>query len=327
MSGIFFETLGLPKPDYSLSTNTGSPIKLISQIMSQLDKILEKEKPNIVVVVGDVSSTLAAALAAHKKQIKVAHVESGLRSGDKSMPEEINRILTDNISDHLFVTEKSGLLNLKKENIESHKVFFVGNVMIDNLINMLPRIEQSKIGEKLNLNDKKYAIMTMHRPVNVDNENGLNFIVELVESLVKENIKIVFPIHPRTQNNLKKHQNILARLNRVENLIITEPMEYLDFIKLVKNAKLVITDSGGIQEEAAYLKIPTITLRESTERPSTVDCRANHICHPQSVETIMTIVRKKIKMNRERILDIPLNDGQASRRIIDIFKKTYEKNN
>ena len=319
MSGVFFKTLGLPEPDFSLSTDNASPIVMMSQIMTQLDKILDEVKPDLVLVVGDVNSTLAAALTANKKQIKVAHVESGLRSGDKSMPEEVNRILTDNISDFLFVTEKSGMLNLQKEGIDESKIFFTGNVMIDNLINMLPKIQASDIQEKLNLSGKKYVVMTMHRPVNVDNEKGLNSIIDIIETVAKEDIYVVFPIHPRTSNSLKKFKDISDKLNRIEKLIVAEPMEYLDFMKLLKDSKFVLTDSGGIQEEAAYLKIPTITLRKNTERPSTVECGANHICPPDDEINIDKLIQDILNIKNDNISDIPLNDGKASERIINVL--------
>ncbi len=321
MSGVFFETLGLPDPDYSLSLTVASPAGTIAQIMTQLEVIFEKEQPDLVLVVGDVNSTLAAALTANKKQIKIAHVESGLRSGDKAMPEEINRILTDNISEWLFVTEKSGVINLQKENIVSSNVFLAGNVMIDNLINMMPEIEASDIDKKLML-PEKYIVMTMHRPANVDTESGLNSMIRIIESVAKENINIVFPIHPRTLNNLKKYPKAFEVLSGIKQITIVEPMEYIDFMKLIKNSTFVLTDSGGIQEEAAYLKVPTITLRESTERPSTVECGANHICPPQDEAHVMETIHKVLKMSRENISDIDLNDGKASDRIIDILLKT-----
>ena len=322
MSGVFFETLGLPDPDYSLSLDATTPSGTIAQIMSQLEVIFETEQPNLVLVVGDVNSTLAAALTANKKQIKVAHVESGLRSGDKTMPEEVNRILTDNISDWLFVTEKSGILNLQKENI-NNSTFLVGNVMIDNLINMLPQIESSDITERLGLSEK-YIVMTMHRPANVDTEEGLNSMIQIIESVADEDMNIVFPVHPRTLNNLKKYPEAFKTLNEIQKLTIVEPMEYIDFMKLVKGSVCVLTDSGGIQEEAAYLKIPTITLRESTERPSTVECGANHICPPQDETLVMETIKKVLKMKPGDISDIELNDGKTSDRIIEILLKSYK---
>lgn len=326
MSGTFFSSLGIPRPNYSLSIKNESSISVISQIMAQLEKIFRKEKPDLVLVVGDVNSTLAGAITANKMGLKVAHVESGLRSNDRSMPEEINRIIVDHISDFLFVSEKKGLENLNKEGVNSSRIFFTGNVMIDNLSQMLPGIEKSGIIKKLDLINKQYAVITMHRPVNVDSKKGLTRLVSLLKRIILEmNIAIVFPIHPRTIKSLQKN-NLLDNLKKTKKLLIVEPMDYPDFIKLIKESLFVMTDSGGIQEEASYLKIPTITLRTSTERPSTIECGANHLLSfedpTKTTKQIKQIIKKTKK---EEIGDIPLNDGKASERIVDLIIKNIAK--
>ena len=316
MSGTFFKSLGIPEQDYTLDTDKTSPSSTISSIMQGLGGILKKEKPDIVLVVGDVNSTLAAALAAHKEGVKVAHVEAGLRSRDRGMPEEINRILVDQISDMLFVTEESGIENLKNERVDDQRIHFVGNVMIDNLIHMLKAIDKSNIHKKIGLEKEKYAIMTMHRPANVDYKEKLLALLEIKKRVTRENgIKIVFPIHPRTQNNLDSH-GLMTELGNIKNVIITEPLDYLDFTKLAKESALIITDSGGIQEEAAYLKVPTITLRDSTERPSTIICGANTLHSIEDTEGLLTKVKLAINIDRSIIKDVELNDGQASERIV-----------
>ncbi|OHA94168.1 MAG: UDP-N-acetylglucosamine 2-epimerase [Candidatus Zambryskibacteria bacterium RIFCSPHIGHO2_12_FULL_38_34] len=321
MSGMFLRSLNVPNPNYVLNLDKKTPISSISSIISGLEKVFLKEKPDLVVVVGDVNSSLAAALAAHKANIRVAHVEAGLRSRDKSMPEEINRIVIDQISDILFVTEQSGINNLKKEGIDESKIFFTGNVMIDNLIFMMPQIDLSPIVEQTGLTDKSYIVVTMHRPINVDTKEKLLLIKEILEKVIKSTgLKIVFPMHPRTRNNFKYH-NFLEEVLALKGHILTEPMGYIDFVKLVKNSSLVLTDSGGIQEEAAFLKVPTITLRESTERPSTIESGANMLHPIGEIDNLMKKIKTSINTNRNLIKDIPLNDGKASQRIVDIILK------
>jgi UDP-N-acetylglucosamine 2-epimerase (non-hydrolysing) len=325
MSGVFLESLGIPKPNYTLDANNKSPISTISGIMSDLEPILHKEKPDLVLVVGDVNSTLAGALAANKAGIKVAHVESGLRSGDMNMPEEINRILVDNIADMLFATEKSAIENLKKESIEKSKIFFVGNVMIDNLINMLPKINKSNITKTLGLSRKQYILMTMHRPANVDSKEGLINLIKLIKNITQETgLKIIFPIHPRTLKNLENF-DLMTSIENIDNLKITEPMDYINFIKLIKDSFFVLTDSGGIQEETAYLKIPTITLRDSTERPSTIECGSNTLCPLSNIKYASNNIISIIKKNQKPIKNIPLNDGKTSKRIVDTIIKQIKK--
>jgi len=314
MSRIFFEELELPKPDFYLGIGGGSHTEQTARIMLEFEKVLLAEKPDLVIVVGDVNSTIACSLTAVKLGIKVAHVEAGLRSFDRSMPEEINRILTDSISDFLFVTEPSGLINLKNEGITENKIHFVGHVMIDSLIYFLKKAEKSSVLKELDLVKNNYILVTMHRPSNVDNENGLNDLIRLLKKL-SEKHKIVFPVHPRTRKNLEKYN---LNLNHNTNLKITEPIGYLDFIWLMNNASLILTDSGGIQEESTYLGIQCITLRKTTERPITVEVGTNHLLGDDFIKAekrAEEILNGNIKSGK-----IPdLWDGKSSERIVEIL--------
>jgi len=223
--------------------------------------------------VGDVNSTIACSLTAQKLGVPTAHIEAGLRSFDRHMPEEMNRILTDAVCDFLFVSEQSGLKNLKEEGIPHNRVFFVGNVMIDSLTYFIEEADSSNILEKLNVRPKQFVLITLHRPSNVDHQRNLSRLVYLLNN-ISDNRKVIFPIHPRSKKNLEKH-GLLQSLK--ENVLLTEPIGYIDFLKLIKNAELILTDSGGIQEESTYLKVQCITLRKSTERPVTVEIGTNHL--------------------------------------------------
>ena len=267
MADVFFEQFNLI-PDYFLNVGTGSPNFQIADIMLKLENLITtKFKPDLILVVGDVNSTLAGALTANKLHIKLAHIESGLRSFDTTMPEEHNRVLTDKICDLYFVTEPSGIENLRNENVPTEKIKFVGNTMIDTLVSFSEKIEKSDVLDKLNLVSKEFVLTTIHRPATVDFEDELKKLIQLFESITKK-YKIVFPIHPRTVNNLKKF-NLYDALIQNKNLIITEPLDYFAFQKLIKYSKFIITDSGGIQEESTFLQVPCLTLRNNTERPVT----------------------------------------------------------
>jgi UDP-N-acetylglucosamine 2-epimerase (non-hydrolysing) len=313
MSDIFFNDLELPKPDFYLGVGSGSHAEQTAGIMVKFEKVLEKEKPDLVIVVGDVNSTIACSLTAVKMGIKIAHIEAGLRSFDNNMPEEINRILTDRISDYLFVSENAGLINLKKEGADDKKIFFVGNTMIDSLMNYLPKARKSLIFEKLKLFEN-YILITLHRPSNVDSDI---FIGQLYNSLSKlsKHRKIVFPIHPRTRKNLELYNNTNELSERV---IFTEPIGYIDFLALTDKAELIITDSGGIQEESTFLGVQCITVRNNTERPSTVEIGTNQLIGTdmEKVESAaMEVLRGKKKSGR-----IPdLWDGNAAARIVEIL--------
>ena len=314
MSKVFFDELELPKPDFYLGVGSGSHAEQTAKVMIEFEKILLQEKPDLVIVVGDVNSTIACSLAAVKLHIKVAHVEAGLRSFDKEMPEEINRVLTDTISDFLFITEKSGIENLKKSGVSDEKVFFVGNCMIDSLIHYLPKVDASTITEDYKLTVNNYIVVTLHRPSNVDEEHSLREVIAMLNHL-SEKRKIVFPIHPRTRVNIKFF-GLESLLN--ENIILTDPIGYLDFISLVKNCELVITDSGGIQEESTYLGVQCLTLRDNTERPVTVEVGTNHLIGTDFKKA--EIAALEILTGKKKVGKIPeLWDGKAAERIVEIL--------
>lgn len=314
MSKVFFEDLELPEPDFYLGVGSGSHAEQTGKVMIEFEKILLKEKPDLVIVVGDVNSTIACSLTAAKLHIKVAHVEAGLRSFDRKMPEEINRLLTDSIADYLFVTEKSGMENLKKEGVDDSKVFFVGNVMIDSLAYYLEKSNGSRVIDTYDLEKENYVLFTLHRPSNVDTEDQLN---KLIESLNKigEQRKAIFPMHPRTRNNLDKF-GLEEKIH--SNITITDPIGYIDFISLIKNAELIVTDSGGIQEESTYLGVQCITLRDSTERPATVEVGTNQLLGTdlqKAVEAALNVLDGNKKEGK-----VPeLWDGSAAERIVDIL--------
>ncbi|MEJ2616765.1 MAG: UDP-N-acetylglucosamine 2-epimerase (non-hydrolyzing) [Ignavibacteriaceae bacterium] len=311
MSKIFFEDLEMPVPDFYLGVGSGSHAEQTAKVMIEFEKVLIKEKPDLVIVVGDVNSTVACSLVAAKLNIKVAHVEAGLRSFDRTMPEEINRLLTDAISDYLFVSEKSGLKNLANEGIKEDKVYFVGNVMIDSLMHYLAKAEKSPVLKDYSLSPSEYILVTLHRPSNVDSKDFLKDLMILFEKLAEKR-KIIFPVHPRTKKNLED-SGYIKNINK--NIILTEPIGYIDFLALTKNSGLIITDSGGIQEESTYLGIQCITVRNNTERPVTVEVGTNHLIGTDlnSVEECtLDILTGKIKEGK-----IPeMWDGKTSERIV-----------
>ncbi len=316
MSKVFFEDLELPQPDYYLGVGSGSHAEQTASVMVEFEKILIQEKPDVVLVVGDVNSTIACSLTAKKLHIKVVHVEAGLRSFDMEMPEELNRILTDRISDYLFVTEQSGLDNLKNEGVPDDKVFFVGNVMIDSLIHYIPKSDKSVIHSELGIRKGEYVLITLHRPSNVDTKESLEKLVNFLNKLAKER-KVVFPIHPRTKNNLSKF-NLLEALDN--QIILTDPIGYIDFQALTKNADLVVTDSGGIQEETTYLGVQCITLRTSTERPSTVDVGTNQLIG-LDLKKAETACLSVLNGNKKEGSIPELWDGSAAERITKILSE------
>jgi len=317
MSKVFFDELQMPKPDYYLGIGGGSHAVQTSRIMVEFEKILLEEKPDLVIVPGDVNSTIAASLVASKLHIPVAHVESGLRSFDRKMPEEVNRVLTDHISEYLFVTEKSGLSNLEDEGIDSRKVYFTGNVMIDSLVNFMPHIDKSEIVNELGIERGKYVLATFHRPSNVDEADSLSRLISAINEISKLRT-VVFPIHPRTRNNLKKY-GLYDKIG--DNIIVLEPIGYIDFLSLTKNAELVITDSGGIQEETTYLGVQCITVRDNTERPITSEIGTNHMIGTDFNKVI--IAAKDILSGNLKDGVVPdLWDGKASERITDIVYKS-----
>lgn len=313
MSDIFFEELGIPKPAFNLGVGSLPREEQIEKISAAFEPVLLELKPDIVVVVGDVNSTIACSQVAKKHGVKVAHVEAGLRSFDMTMPEELNRIATDKISDYLFVTEQSGMDNLKHEHTEGRAIF-VGNTMIDTLVKNLPKIQQTLSAQSLGLTERNYAICTFHRPSNVDTKESLTKIVDCLE-WVAGKLPVVLPIHPRTKSSAERFA-LLPRLQAISGLTLTDPLGYVPFMSLILTSRLVFTDSGGIQEEATYLKIPCITMRENTERPSTVTLGTNTLVG-SDIGALKANVTEILNNSYKSGTIPPLWDGLAAVRIIE----------
>lgn len=322
MSDLFFRQLNIPEPDVNLEVGSASHAVQTAEIMKAFEPVVLEHKPDVVLVVGDINSTIACGLVAVKLGIKLIHVEAGLRSGDRTMPEEINRILTDSISDILFCTEQSGIDNLAKEGISKNKIFHVGNVMIDTLLKNKNKSEGSNILSQLDLNSDGFAVLTLHRPSNVDDSIVFGRIIDSLE-LIQNDMPIIFPIHPRTCQNLKSF-GFDQRIKGMPNLQIVEPLGYLDFLKLMASARIVLTDSGGIQEETTILKIPCLTLRENTERPVTIEIGSNQIVGTQT-QDILDAYRKVTSGNWRTPKIPPLWDGKAAQRIVKIMLKTFNR--
>ncbi len=319
MTDVFFEQFNLI-PDYFLdiAKNTSANGQ-IADIMVKLENLINAVfRPDLLVVVGDVNSTLAAAVTANKMNVKIAHLESGLRSFDKTMPEEHNRIITDRISDFFFITEQSGWDNLKKEGVEEERMFFVGNTMIDTLIAFSDEIEKSPVLQEKQLNKDNYVLITMHRPATVDNKDGLLKLLELVRFISKTS-KIVFPIHPRTLKKIQEYK-LNDEYMQIANLIFVEPLDYFAFQKLIKYSHFVITDSGGVQEETTFVKKPCLTLRANTERPSTVEVGTNTLS-PFDLDIIKVHI-SNIQSGKYKEGSIPKYwDGKSTQRIVEIISK------
>lgn len=313
MSEVFFTQLGLDSPDFFLGVQPGTATRMTAFIMEAFEKVLEAERPDLVVVVGDVNSTLACALTSVRNGISVAHVEAGLRSRDRSMPEEINRILTDQISDLLFTTEASALENLIMEGIDASKIFFSGNCMIDSLIRCLPVAGPSFWESCKGQYGPEYALMTMHRPSNVDSRDGLQRMLELIRQVVQR-IPLVFPVHPRTKDRLQAF-GLWQDLLSIEKLIVTGPMSYLEFISCMRSCRVLLTDSGGVQEETTYLNIPCLTFRATTERPVTVSLGSNILIEDFDIQRAGTLVDEILNGNLKSGQIPPLWDGKTGERI------------
>jgi len=317
MSDVFFQQFGLV-PDYFLGIPQVSANTQMAEIMIRLEKILIEYKPDLVIVPGDVNSTLAASVTANKMNIKLAHLESGLRSCDRAMPEEHNRIVADHLADLLLVTEDSGLENLAKENIPTERILFVGNTMIDTMVYFEPQIQQTDIMNKLAVKKNEFVLMTMHRPATVDFKEGLSKLLELITHL-SEKYKIIFPVHPRTVKMMQQHglyNDYIAN----KRIILTDPMDYFAFHNLIANAKLIITDSGGIQEESTFRRIPCITLRNNTERPSTITIGTNTLL-PFDLDLILKTIGE-IESGTYKKGDIPpMWDGKSTERILEHLYK------
>jgi UDP-N-acetylglucosamine 2-epimerase (non-hydrolysing) len=312
MSRLFFEQLEIPRPDIDLGVGSGSHAVQTAEVMKRFELVVLEQRPDAVVVVGDVNSTIACAMTAVKLGVPVAHVEAGLRSFDRTMPEEINRILTDAISQWLFVTEPSGVENLLREGVADDHIFLVGNVMIDTLLACRELSRRSSVLNDLHLAGRTFGVLTLHRPANVDDPAVLAGILAAIGCLQRE-VPIVFPVHPRTRNALEGHD-----LAAMPGLIVTEPLGYLDFMKLLAEARLVLTDSGGIQEETTVLGVPCLTLRNNTERPITIEQGTNHLVglDPKGI----VIAAQKTLSEPPPAGRVPdLWDGRAAVRIVDIL--------
>ncbi len=319
MANVFFKQFNLT-PDYFLDTTQGlNREELIAEIAKNLENLIKTTfKPDLMVVVGDVNSTLAGANAAKNCGIKLAHLESGLRSYDETMPEEHNRILTDKVTDYFFVTEQSGYDNLIKEGHTKDSVFFVGNTMIDTMVAFNKEIEASPVLEDLKVNKKQFVLITMHRPATVDNAEGLGKLLEILKE-VNKNYKIVFPVHPRTTKNME-YLGLKEEFESIEGLIFTEPLDYFAFQKLIKYSKFILTDSGGIQEETTFLQVPCFTLRPNTERPITVTLGTNTLV-PFEVKTILNYISQVEAGTYKKGQIPPMWDGKATERAFEAIKK------
>jgi UDP-N-acetylglucosamine 2-epimerase (non-hydrolysing) len=313
MSGSFFEELGIPQPDVNLGAGGGSQAEQTAAIMIGYEKLLAAKPADLCLVVGDVTSTMACAIVAKKANMQVAHVEAGIRSGDLTMPEEINRLVTDAITDVFFTTSEVANQNLLKAGVPPEKIVFVGNTMIDTLLKNLPKLKKPSLFEENKLTEGKYFVLTLHRPANVDGEAKLKEIIEQIVQNTAE-LLVIFPVHPRTKKNLES-----LGIN-FPNLIYTDPLGYLEFNYLVKNAKAVITDSGGITEETTVLGIPCLTLRDNTERPETITIGTNELIgtNPKNIKPAL----EKLFAGNWKKGGIPaLWDGQAAVRIVDWLAK------
>jgi UDP-N-acetylglucosamine 2-epimerase (non-hydrolysing) len=313
LSDIFFRQMGIPDPHVNLEVGSGSHASQTAEILKRVEPVLLERKPNLVLVVGDVNSTIAVSLAAVKLGIRVAHVEAGLRSFDRTMPEEINRVLTDAIADYLFVTEEDAIGNLLKEGRTRDSIFLVGNVMIDSLRHFLPIAQQSGVGNELSLKIgdswKRFAVLTLHRPSNVDSTEKLAQLLTAIDAVASE-IPVVFPVHPRTQQRLNQ-----SGIKTHPNLKLIPPVGYLDFLCLLSKAALVLTDSGGIQEETTALGVPCLTLRENTERPVTITEGTNQLVGTNP-EKIIQAARAALSGHSKAGRIPPLWDGHAAERVV-----------
>ena len=317
MSKLFFNELRMKSPDINLKVGSGSHAIQTGKIMARYEKVLIETSPNLILVFGDVNSTIACSIAAVKLHIPTAHVESGLRSFDRSMPEEINRLLTDQISEILFITCEEAEKNLNNEGIASEKIYFVGNTMIDSLFEFTVHFSKSKIKEQLKLK-QPYILMTFHRPSNVDIKNNLNRLIQALEK-VSDTYDCIFPIHPRTSGKLKKY-GLFNRLKNNPQFHLLDPIGYIDFMRLQKDASVILTDSGGIQEESTFFGVPCLTVRKNTERPITITHGTNKLIG-ENYSIIPNEIDQAISVNVEKKQKPKLWDGKASERIADIIKK------
>jgi UDP-N-acetylglucosamine 2-epimerase (non-hydrolysing) len=317
MSGQFFRDLGIREPDFHLEVGSGSHAQQTAEIMRRIEPVLEQVRPNAVVVVGDVNSTAGTAMVAKKLGIDVVHAEAGLRSFDRAMPEEINRIVTDSITDIFLVTEESGRTNLLREGVAEERIHLVGNLMIDSLRQHLERARQSDIADRLGVRGAKYGLVTLHRPANVDNPGALAEILGALMEIATE-LPLLWPVHPRTRARLNSSDTKLPA-----SLRLLEPLGYLDFLSLEAGAALVLTDSGGIQEETTVLGVPCLTLRENTERPATIELGTNRLAGTTQDSVLSAWRELQSSSPRGRIP--PLWDGKAGERSREVLREHYLK--
>jgi UDP-N-acetylglucosamine 2-epimerase (non-hydrolysing) len=316
MSELFFRQLGIPEPDINLEVGSASHAMQTAEIMKAFEPVMLEHRPDVVLVVGDVNSTIACGLVAVKLGARLVHVEAGLRSRDRSMPEEINRVLTDSISDLLFCTEQSGLDNLLAEGVPQDRVFLVGNVMIDTLLKNRAQAERSTVLDDHGLEPGAYAPLTLHRPSNVDDPETFGRILDALD-VIQRDLPIIFPVHPRTRAILKQSP-LGSRVEAMSGLRLIDPLGFLDFLKLMSEARLVLTDSGGIQEETTILGVPCLTLRENTERPITIEIGSNQLVGTDT-QAILDAYRSVMQGQASTGQQPPLWDGRAAERIVKII--------
>jgi UDP-N-acetylglucosamine 2-epimerase (non-hydrolysing) len=321
MAGSFFRDLGLPDPDIALAVGSGSHGAQTAKILERFEKLLKTHEPDLVLVVGDVHSTIACALAAAKmvyrdgRRPKVIHVEAGLRSGDRTMPEEVNRVLTDSISDYLFVTEQSGVDNLRREGCPAERIFLVGNVMIDTLLSQAAKARKRAAWRGFGVMPQRYAVATLHRPSNVDDDERLTGLIQALRATGRR-LPVLFPVHPRTRGRMER-----LGLDQADGrLIFCEPQPYVDFLSLLTDARVVLTDSGGIQEETTILAVPCLTLRDNTERPSTVELGTNRLIGSDP-GSIVNAVDQVLGSPLPAPAAPPLWDGSAAERIVAALER------
>jgi len=322
MSDLFFRQLSIPEPDINLEVGSASHAVQTARIMEKFEPVVLEHKPDYILVVGDVNSTIACALVATKLGVRVIHVEAGLRSFDRTMPEEINRILTDAISDMLFVSESSGVENLRREGTPEERIYFVGNVMIDTLMHHLAKARELNVLSGFGLQPKRFGVVTMHRPANVDNPEKFRSVLEGL-AFVSRSVPLLFAVHPRTRKNIQQF-GFQDLLEKNADIRLAEPFGYLEFLNLMSNAAVVLTDSGGMQEETTILGTPCLTLRENTERPVTITVGTNRLVNPDRDSIIQAW--KNLQANPPRTDRKPdLWDGGAAKRIVKTIVEDFQK--